>query len=210
MQPIYTMTRDPHFDRIPDEIIHLIIFPLLVSSRPIEITYGKRLDPKCSVRQACSILQVSKRFHRIAEIILYQCNIFEFHNSSFWLYEFLDRASWNARSIISMLKIHWPAERREAKARLTVVASCKRLLLLEIVGFPLNFFKSDLRDLDRLQVKEVRFEKESCLCIPDLTATLFGCDGSKIRTFDTRQYKVRLSLNMRTVLIDSIGRSNLR
>ena len=185
------MTYNPHFDRIPDEIIYLIIFPLLVFSRPIEITYGKRLDPKCSVRQACSILQVSKRFSRIAVTILYQRNTFEFYHSSFWLYEFLDRASWTTRCSISMLKIHWPTGQMEVKACLSMIANFKKLAVLEIAGFPSTFRKSDLRYLNRLSVKEVRFEKESCLCIPDLTVDLFRWDGSEVQRFHPRLYKVR-------------------
>jgi len=153
--------RETSFDKLSDELINMVFAYLLVSTEPLEITYSFRPGFRLSVGQGCALLRVSKRFHRIAEYMLYHYNTFEFRYCSFWLYDFQFEIGHNARQIVSSLRIQWPDEFAEFQLCLQSLRRLENLTLLVIVDLPRIVPEAQLRSLDNLSIREIRVQSRN-------------------------------------------------
>lgn len=144
------------FEYLSDELISMIIYPILVHQEPIiSVGYGNYPFP-----DAFSILQVSQRFHRIGEHILYRHNLFELWDPK----RFLPELSPAARGAMQRLRIHWPQSSwshpyMEVDFTMELMASCTGLDQLEIFSFFEDFPKSTRAQIRRrLPIRAICFE----------------------------------------------------
>lgn len=107
-------------------------------------------------------LLVCKRFHRIAETLLYRCSKFEFglFCSDFYLDLFVSSLSNHAYKSITCLRMHWGPYMNNSDSCMFMITSCHGLVLLELLHFPTNIDMAQLRQLLDLPVKEIRFKSE--------------------------------------------------
>jgi hypothetical protein len=169
------------FNHLADETIHTILSFSLVRQEPIDIGI-RPVDPPFS--EGCSLLRVSRRFHRIAEHIIYHSNTFRVWDSDLWLWDFLTGLSMPGRRMVTKLRIQWPDRLcpNAPQEILELIASCAGLARVEFFCFPVNMALSNVRQIASLRVNEIWFETSSCRGPPDL-AMIGGkrCSGSRER-----------------------------
>jgi hypothetical protein len=145
------------FEKIPEELIIMILYPLLVRQNSIEIGSRPIVPP---FPQACSVLLVSKRFHHIAEHIIYRFNTFHIWSSDLWFWNFASTLSRRGYRTISKLRLQWPDKMCPAAPSevLDILANCAGLMHLELLCFPEHVSDSILKRIDELPIKEIWVE----------------------------------------------------
>ena len=178
-----------HFYALSEELVHTIFKMLLVFNEPLEVTYGFRPGLKLAVSHGCTLLRVSKHFFRIAEYLLYRYNTFEFKYDAFWLFDFHFEINRRAESVVSKIRIQWPKELVDIQTCLQTLVAFRSLALLEITDFPYQATKSLLRSVDKLPIKEIRFEKRAMVNKFQFTTT-FALRGLVITRLNPRTHQV--------------------
>lgn len=93
------------FNRIPNKIIYLILYDLVIFDSPVQIIYYLLNSTYIS---AISILSIYKRFYKVTERLFYQYNLFEFRlfYSLFYLDIFLININDFAYNQIIILRLY--------------------------------------------------------------------------------------------------------
>jgi len=130
------MHKSALFDILPKEIMWLIFHEVVVSGEPIQITY-------CTMDIATVLapLLVCKRFHKIAKLILYRYNKFEFRFfcSDFYLNLFLSSLSNHVYNYITCLRIYWGTHISNFDSCISLIAYCKKADITRDFAFPCQY-----------------------------------------------------------------------
>jgi hypothetical protein len=154
------------FVHLPTEVLWLILYPLLVREKPINIGI-RHVEPPFP--EASSLTRVSKRFHEVSEYMIYHLNTFEIWSSDIWFWHFLTGLSSFGVRALTRVRLQWLDPPFIASREiLDLLASCTGLIELEIFCFRRGVPEATLRNLAALPVKSIWFETESCV-VPNLT-----------------------------------------
>ena len=172
-----------HFNNASDEVVQMILSHLLVNDNPIAMSHHLH-EPHPDVR---NILLTCKRFHRIAELLIYRHNTFEFWDPDLWLDQFLLELSPFARSAITRLRLQWPLPATmDLGFMFDLVAGCTGLKRLEFTSFFGEMSKRTFGYFKNLSVQEIWFESPSGYKINLRDLRAFEHDGSAIVIFPHR------------------------
>jgi hypothetical protein len=172
-----------HFSHTSDEILQMILSHLLVHEEPIAMAHSLH-QPFPEVH---SILLTCKRFHRIAEELIYRHNIFEIWDPDLWIDQFLMELSPFARSTITSLRLQWPSPASmDLRDLFEQVEGCTGLKQLDFTCFYGEMSKRTFGYFEKLSVPEIWFETPTGYRINLRDLSAFQHDGSAMVIFPYR------------------------
>lgn len=173
------------FDKISEEIVQSVFCHLLIY--PKAISLDSFIHPNPRFTTGWTLLRVSKRFHRIAEYIIYRQNTFSTWDHTCWPKIYLRSLKVFAFHAIEKLAFEWPNDRwttRDDQQTINHISGFSRLKSLEMLSFPQHIDVEITNRLANLPVKEIWFHHE-CKSIPDLTSSV-----GIVRRLETKRNRV--------------------
>lgn len=181
----------PFFDDLLEEITQIILSHVMTFNRPIKVSYLV----SDSVN-ALSPLLVCKRFHRIAEKLLYRRNTFEFGEfyTEFFFHTFLSSLSQIQTNLLTMLRLYYLPNMYSFSSFTALIASCQNLKCLGVMQFPKRVTTWQLRKFANLPVQDIWFGNPLSSRLREALESLivYSCCGSRLITERPRVLQVSI------------------